>query len=77
MMSAMWMLGATVAPIERREISAVVVPANNVSEAALDRRSRLTPDKWRHKFAFLKELPRNVNGKISRTELRQQLETAE
>jgi len=62
---------------EGQEIAAFVVPSVGDSiEAALIAhcRSCLSPDKRPRKFVFLKELPRNANGKVSRTALRQQIE---
>ena len=61
---------------EGQEIAAFVVGSNNVTEAALVAhcRARLSSDKRPRKFLFVKELPRNANGKISRAELRKQLE---
>jgi acyl-CoA synthetase (AMP-forming)/AMP-acid ligase II len=63
---------------EGQEIAAFVVGSDDLTEAALIAhcRVRLGPDKRPRKFLFVKELPRNANGKISRAELRQQLETA-
>jgi acyl-CoA synthetase (AMP-forming)/AMP-acid ligase II len=63
---------------EGEEIAAFVVSSNNLTEAALDAhcRTRLAPDKRPRKYVFIPELPRNVNGKILRTELRKQLEAA-
>ena len=61
---------------EGQEIAAFVVGSNNLTEAALVAhcRARLSSDKRPRKFLFVKELPRNANGKISRAELRKQLE---
>ena len=61
---------------EGEEIAAFVVGADTLTEAALVAhcRVRLGPDKRPRKFVFVKDLPRNANGKISRAELRQQLE---
>ena len=63
---------------EGEEIAAFVVGADDLTEAALVAhcRVRLGPDKRPRKFVFVKDLPRNANGKISRAELRQQLEAA-
>ena len=63
---------------EGEEIAAFVVPSGNLTEAELIEhcRARLSPDKRPRKFVFATELPRNVNGKISRAKLRQQLENA-
>ena len=62
---------------EGQEIAAFVVGSGNVTEADLIAHCRgcLTPDKRPRKFVFVKDLPRNANGKISRAELRRQLET--
>ncbi len=62
---------------EGQEIAAFVVGAVDLSEATLVAhcRVRLSPDKRPRKFLFVKELPRNANGKLSRAELRQRLET--
>jgi acyl-coenzyme A synthetase/AMP-(fatty) acid ligase len=62
---------------EGQEIAAFVVGSSNLTESALVAHCRvhLTPDKRPRKFVFMKELPRNPNGKISRAELRRQLET--
>ena len=62
---------------EGQEIAAFVVPSDNLTEAVLIAhcRARLSPDKRPRKFVFIKELPLNDNGKISRAELRRQLET--
>jgi acyl-CoA synthetase (AMP-forming)/AMP-acid ligase II len=62
---------------EGQEIAAVVVPSGgDPIEAALIAHCRtcLSPDKRPRKFVFLKELPRNANGKVSRTALRRQIE---
>jgi acyl-CoA synthetase (AMP-forming)/AMP-acid ligase II len=63
---------------EGQEIAAFVVGSDGLTEAALVAhcRARLGPDKRPRKFLFVSELPRNSNGKISRAELRQQLETS-
>ena len=63
---------------EGQEIAAFVVGSDDLTEAALVAhcRVRLGPDKRPRKFLFVDELPRNANGKISRAELRQQLETS-
>ena len=63
---------------EGEEIAAFVVGADDLTEAALVAhcRVRLGTDKRPRKFVFVKDLPRNANGKISRAELRQQLEAA-
>jgi long-chain acyl-CoA synthetase len=60
---------------EGQEIAAFVV-GDDVTEAALVAhcRVRLNPDKRPRRFLLVKDLPRNVNGKINRAELRQQLE---
>jgi len=62
---------------EGEEIAAFVVPSGNLTEAELIEhcRARLSSDKRPRKFVFATELPRNVNGKISRAKLRQQLES--
>jgi acyl-CoA synthetase (AMP-forming)/AMP-acid ligase II len=64
---------------EGEEIAAFVVPSSNLTEAELIEycRARLSPDKRPRKFVLATELPRNVNGKISRVKLRQQLERDE
>jgi acyl-CoA synthetase (AMP-forming)/AMP-acid ligase II len=64
---------------EGQEIAAFVVGSDNLTEAALVAHCRvhLGPDKRPRRFVFLKELPRNANGKISRAELRQQLEAVD
>jgi acyl-CoA synthetase (AMP-forming)/AMP-acid ligase II len=61
---------------EGQEIAAFVVPSGNLTETALVAhcRARLSPDKRPRKYVFLKELPRNANGKVSRAELRRQIE---
>ena len=63
---------------EGQEIAAFVVGSDVLTEAALVAHCRvhLGPDKRPRRFVFVKELPRNANGKISRAELRQQLEAA-
>jgi long-chain acyl-CoA synthetase len=63
---------------EGEEIVAFVVGSGNLTEAALAAHCRacLSPDKCPRKFVFVRELPRNANGKIVRAKLRQQLETA-
>ena len=63
---------------EGEEIAAFVVPLVNLTEAELIEhcRARLSPDKRPRKFVFATELPRNVNGKICRVKLRQQIENA-
>jgi long-chain acyl-CoA synthetase len=63
---------------EGQEIAAFVVGGDDLTEAALVAhcRVRLSPDKRPRKFLLVKDLPRNVNGKITRAELRQQLEAA-
>ena len=60
---------------EGQEIAAFVV-GEDLTEAALAAhcRVRLSPDKRPRQFLFVKDLPRNANGKITRAELRQQLE---
>jgi long-chain acyl-CoA synthetase len=60
---------------EGQEIAAFVV-GEDLTEAALAAhcRVRLSPDKRPRRFLFVKDLPRNANGKITRAELRQQLE---
>ena len=62
---------------EGQEIAAFVVGTDDVTEAALVAhcRAHLGPDKRPRRFLFVKELPRNANGKISRAELRKQLES--
>jgi acyl-CoA synthetase (AMP-forming)/AMP-acid ligase II len=62
---------------EGQEIAAFIVGAGDLTEAALVAhcRVRLGPDKRPRKFVFVKDLPRNPNGKISRAELRRKLET--
>src|SRR5262245_26161053 len=64
---------------EGEEIAAVVVPSDGLSEAALIAhcRARLSPDKRPREFVFLENLPRNANGKISRQQLRQQIERSQ
>ena len=61
---------------EGEEIAAFVVGADDLTEAALVAhcRVRLAPDKRPRKFVFVKDLPRNANGKVLRAELRKQLE---
>ena len=61
---------------EGEEIAAFVVADGDLTEAVLlaHCRSRLAPDKRPRKFVFVPELPRNVNGKVLRAELRKQLE---
>ena len=61
---------------EGEEIAAFIVGAPNLTEAALMAhcRARLSPDKRPRKFVFVEALPRNLNGKVSRAELRKQLE---
>jgi acyl-CoA synthetase (AMP-forming)/AMP-acid ligase II len=61
---------------EGQEVAAFIVPSGNLSEANLVAHCRtfLSPDKRPSKFVFLKELPRNANGKVSRVRLRQQIE---
>jgi long-chain acyl-CoA synthetase len=63
---------------EGQEIAAFIVGSDGLSEAALVAhcRARLGPDKRPRRFLFVNELPRNANGKISRAELRHQLETS-
>ena len=63
---------------EGQEIAAFVVGSGDLTESALVAhcRVRLGPDKRPRRYVFVKELPRNANGKISRAELRQQLETS-
>jgi acyl-CoA synthetase (AMP-forming)/AMP-acid ligase II len=63
---------------EGEEIAAFVVGADDLTEAALVAHCRvhLGTDKRPRKFVFVKDLPRNANGKISRAELRRQLEAA-
>jgi acyl-coenzyme A synthetase/AMP-(fatty) acid ligase len=57
---------------EGQEIAAFVVGSDDLTEAALVAhcRVRLGPDKRPRRFLFVKELPRNANGKISRAEPR-------
>jgi long-chain acyl-CoA synthetase len=61
---------------EGEEVGAFIVPSGELSEAALVAHCRvhLSPDKRPRRFVFLKELPRNANGKIERTKLRQCLQ---
>jgi long-chain acyl-CoA synthetase len=63
---------------EGEEIAAFVVPAGDLTESALMAhcRNRLAPDKRPRRYVFLPELPRNANGKIIRTLLRQEAEKA-
>ena len=63
---------------EGQEIAAFVVGSDDLTEAALVAHCRvhLGPDKRPRKFVFVKELPRNANGKISRAELRRSLEAS-
>jgi acyl-CoA synthetase (AMP-forming)/AMP-acid ligase II len=62
---------------EGQEIAAFVVGSDSLTETALISHCRacLAPDKRPHKFVFLKEMPRNAYGKISRAELRQRIES--
>jgi acyl-CoA synthetase (AMP-forming)/AMP-acid ligase II len=62
---------------EGQEIAAFIVGSDDLTEAALIAhcRVRLGPDKRPRRFLFVKDLPRNPNGKISRAELRKQLES--
>lgn len=62
---------------EGQEIAAFVVGSDDLTEAALIAhcRVRLGSDKRPRRFVFVKDLPRNPNGKISRAELRRQLES--
>jgi long-chain acyl-CoA synthetase len=64
---------------EGEEIAAIVVPSSDLTESALIAhcRARLSPDKRPRKFVFMTELPRNSNGKISRAQLRQLVESGE
>ena len=64
-------------PAEGEEIAAFVVGSGNLTEAALAAhcRDRLGPEKCPRKFVFVRELPRNANGKLVRAKLRQHLET--
>jgi long-chain acyl-CoA synthetase len=59
-----------------QEIAAFVVPSDNLTETELIAhcRAHLSPDKTPRKIVFLKELPRNASGKVSRAELRRQIE---
>lgn len=61
---------------EGEEIAAFVVGAKTLTENDLRAhcRAHLVPDKHPRRFVFVNELPRNTNGKISRTKLREQLE---
>ena len=61
---------------EGEDIAAFVVSSSNVTEGELAAycRTRLTPAKRPRKFVFVRELPRNANGKLIRNELRRQLE---
>jgi acyl-CoA synthetase (AMP-forming)/AMP-acid ligase II len=61
---------------EGEEIAIFVVPATELSESSLMGycRARLSPDKRPRRFIYLKELPRNANGKILRGELRKLLQ---
>ena len=63
---------------EGEEIAAFVVPAGDLTELALMAhcRKRLAADKRPRRYIFLPELPRNANGKIIRTLLRQEAEKA-
>ena len=63
---------------EGQEIAAFIVPTGTLTETALIAhcRTRLSPDKRPRKFIFLKEMPRNAYGKVSRAELRRQIELA-
>jgi acyl-CoA synthetase (AMP-forming)/AMP-acid ligase II len=60
---------------EGEDMAAIIVPSSNLTEAALVAHcpARLSPDKRPRKSVFMRELPRNANGKISRAKLRQQL----
>jgi acyl-CoA synthetase (AMP-forming)/AMP-acid ligase II len=64
---------------EGQEIAAFVVSSSNLTESILIAhcRANLSPDKRPRKFVFVKDLPRNANGKISRAELRLRLEKVE
>ena len=61
---------------EGQGIAAFVVPSDTLTETALIAhcRAHLSPDKRPRKFVFVKELPRNAYGKVSRAELRRQIE---
>lgn len=61
---------------EGEEIAAFVAGAAGLTEAALIAlcRTRLSPDKRPRKIVFVDALPRNLNGKVSRAELRERLE---
>jgi acyl-CoA synthetase (AMP-forming)/AMP-acid ligase II len=63
---------------EGEEIAAFVVPVGDLTELALMAhcRRRLAADKRPRRYIFLPELPRNANGKIVRTILRQEAEKA-
>lgn len=63
---------------EGEEIAAFVVSSCDLTEAMLNAhcRTHLAPDKRPRKFVFVPNLPRNANGKVLRSELRQQLEKA-
>jgi acyl-coenzyme A synthetase/AMP-(fatty) acid ligase len=60
------------AALQGEEIAAFVVAAEGVTEAALlaHCRNRLSHDKRPRIFVFVQQLPRNTNGKVLRTELR-------
>jgi acyl-CoA synthetase (AMP-forming)/AMP-acid ligase II len=53
---------------EGEDMAAIIVPSSNLTEAALVAHCpvRLSPDKRPRKSVFMRELPRNANGKISR-----------
>ncbi len=65
-------------PVEREgeEIAAFVVADSNVTEAELRAvaRARLSSDRLPRKFEFIREIPRNANGKVLRESLRKMLE---
>jgi acyl-CoA synthetase (AMP-forming)/AMP-acid ligase II len=62
---------------EGQELAAFVVGSDSLTEAALIAHccACLAPDKRPRKFVFLKEMPRNAYGKVSRAELRRQIES--
>jgi len=64
---------------EGEEIAAFIVAEGNLTEAALVAHCRtcLAPDKRPRKFVFVSDLPRNTNGKVLRSELRNRLENAD
>jgi acyl-CoA synthetase (AMP-forming)/AMP-acid ligase II len=60
---------------EGEEIAAFVVPAGDLTESDLIAfcRARLVPDKRPRRFILVPSLPRNANGKVARSELRERL----